>query len=317
MDSKDKPVPTEEQVKAANEAEEAKWQDDFKEEDLVIPYKQKDNNESEDKKDGKDSEQKTKTTEQEGKTDDGSSDEVVYSEPEPLVTVEDPGEYRPADYSFEVTLKDGRTTKVSTPEEADRLSEDPDNFETPKQLLDFIKKSTQMQNKLDKDYEKWESQNKTFQEQTETETQRRENIENFVSEFNYLVNKGLVPKIDKQYVDADWSDPEIAKQSGVKEQIALLNYMVKENEERSRAKIKPLTSMIDVYNAWMQDEDHQKAEAKRKEAEEAQKAAGEARKAAGARIAGVSPSQQGTYVPKGIAVGNPNVFKRGAAVWDN
>ncbi len=45
------------------------------------------------------------------------------------------------------------------------------------------------------------------------------------------------------------------------------------------------------------------------------KAAGEARKAAGARVAGSSPAQQGSYVPKGIAVGNPNVFKRSEAIW--
>jgi hypothetical protein len=63
-------------------------------------------------------------------------DEV--SEPAPLVTVQDPGEYTPADYSFEVTLKDGKTVKVASAEEADKIAEDPDNFETPAQLSQFL-----------------------------------------------------------------------------------------------------------------------------------------------------------------------------------
>ncbi len=37
----DKIQPTEEQVKAHNDVEEAKWQGDYKDEDLIIPYKQK------------------------------------------------------------------------------------------------------------------------------------------------------------------------------------------------------------------------------------------------------------------------------------
>jgi hypothetical protein len=122
--------------------------------------------------------------------------------------------------------------------------------------------------------------------------------------------RGYIPKIDPKYLDADWSDPGIAKQDGVKEQIELLNYMVKENEARLKAKVKPLVSIVDTFNAWQLDTGRQKEEAEAK-------AAAEARKEAGARVAGVSPSSQGSYVPKGIAVGNPNVLKRGASVWDN
>ena len=309
--------PTEEQVKAHNEAEEARWQGDYKEEDLAVPYKRED---AKDEKKPVDKPDGTQGDDGGDKPDDkpGDSEEVEqYSEPAPVITVEDPGEYKPADYSFEVTLKDGKTVKVSTTEEAEKLADDPDNFETPKQLMDFINKQNKMARNLERDYEKWESQKKTFTEQLETETQRRETIDTYVSEFSYLVSKGLIPAVAKEYLDADWSDPEVAKQPGVKEQLALLDYMVKENAIRAKAHVKPITSIVDAYNAWQLDADHQKEESKRKETEEAEKAAGEARKAAGARVAGVSPANQGTYVPKGIAVGNPHVFDRGAAQWDN
>lgn len=304
----DKPAPTEEQVKAHNEAEDAKWNGDFKDEELNIPYRRQAADDTVDDKTGKD--------------DDKADDDIEvpdtneYTAPAPVVTVQDPGDYKPADYSFEVTLKDGKTVKVSTTEEAEKLADDPDNFETPKQLMDFINKQNKMRTSLDRDQEKWAAQKKTFTEQLATETQRRETVDTYVGEFSYLVGKGLMPKIDKQYLDADWSDPEIAKQPGVKEQLALLDYMVKENAVREKAHVKPITSVVDAFNAWQMDEGHQKAIAKAKEAEDASRAAGETRRANSARVAGVSPAQQGTYVPKGIAVGNPNVLKRGAAAWD-
>lgn len=291
-------TPTEEQINAANAAEEAKWQGDFPEENLSIPYKR----ETEEKK-----------TEENDNKDDGEeevTEVVTYSDPTPLVTIQDPGEYTPADYSFEVTLKDGKTVKVNTPDDAEKLADDPENFETPKQLMDFINKQNKMNTKLDKDKSDYDRQKAEFDSQTDTEASRQTNIENFTAEFKYLADKGLLPKIPKEYMDADWQDPEIAKQPGVKEQIELLDYMVKENEARIKAKVKPITSIVDAYNAWQLDTGRQKKE-------EENKAAGEARKIASSRVASSSPAQQGAYVPKGIAVGNPNVLKRGATVWDN
>ncbi len=320
--SDDKPAPTEEQVKASNEATEAKWQGDYKDEDLTIPYKQE--NKDDKKKTTKDEvvEDKTEASKTEDEEPEENADEepdtpaVEYTEPEPVLTVEDPGDYVPGDYSFEVMLKDGKKVNVSTPEEAEKLADDPDNFETPKQLMDFINKQNKMVRELEKDYEKWEKQHDTFTEQLETETQRRETVENFVNEMNYLVSKNLMPKIESKYVDADWSDPEIAKQSGVKEQIALLDYMTKENETRKKAGVKQITSLVDAYNAWQVDDGHKKELDKQKEAETKAKEEAQARKAAGSRVAGVSPAQQGTYIPKGIAVGRTGVFDRGSVDWE-
>lgn len=287
---------------AANHAQ-GIWQDDFTEEQLNIPYKREDNATEETKED-------TGTEDKPAETED-TQEEVVdtYTDPEPVVTVEDPGDYKPADYSFEVTLKDGKTVKVSTPEEAEKLADDPDNFETPKQLMDFINKQNKMNRNLDRDREKWEADKKKYDEQTAIDQERQQTVANMESELKYLVNKGLMPKIANEDLNADWSDPEIAKKDGVKEQIALVQYMVKENKVRAKAGVAPLKSMIDAFNAWKLETGQQQ------EADE-RKAAGEARKAAGARVAGVAPSAQQPYVPKGIAVGRV-LPMRGAAVWDD
>jgi len=296
-------APTEEQVKTANDAELAKWEDDFDEADLNVPASKED----------KDAQRTDEKTEEEPKDGDAADDEeepaAVYSDPAPVVTIADPGDYTPADYSFEVTLKDGKTVKVSTPEEAEKLADDPDNFETPKQLMDFINKQNKMNHNLDRDHDKWEADKSKFDEQTAIEAERQEKVDSLVKGFEYLVSKGFLPKVAEPDLTADWSDPEIAKHDGVKEQVALMNYMVKENKNREKAGVPLLNSALDAYNAWQLDTSRQRAEAEHK-------ADGEARKTAGARVAGVSPAAQAPYVPKGISVGRTLNF-RGGADWED
>lgn len=294
--------PTEEQVKAANEAELAKWEGDFTPEDLEVKYSNDEvaDDKKEEKKDDKKEEPETKETKQ------PVTEE--YSEPDPIVTVEDPGEYTPKDYSFEIEI-DGKSVKVSSVEEAEQIAEDNAEKLNAKQIISLMTKASRMESKLERDKEEWQSQKDKFEDQTKLENERKETIENVANEFAYLVGEGLLPEVPDAYKDADWSDPEVAKQDGVKEQIELLNYMVKQNEKRAKSGIKPITSVVDAFNAWSADKE-------RKAAENASKQAGEQRRAAGAKVAGVSASQQGTYVPKGIAVGDPNKLKRSVSIWD-
>lgn len=290
------PQPTKEQVDAANEAEMQKWEGDFKPEDLVIPYKR---------------EQVAQSAEEEETTDDVAQveEEEEYEEPTPVVTLEDPGEYTPKDYSFEIEIK-GKTYKVDSSDRAAELADEFAEDLTAKQLVSLVTKGTNIDIKQSKDREDWEKRHNAFEEQSNAEKERQETISSMEKEFNYLVSKGLMPQIEEKYLNADWTDPEVAKQPGVKEQKALLNYMVKENKERAKAGVKQLTSVVDAFNAWQQDNG-------RKKTAEEHKAAGEARKEASSRVAGVSPAAQAPYVPKGIAVGNPNVFRRNQAIWQD
>lgn len=289
-------APTEEQVKTANEQEFKKWEGDFDPKTLEVPYSNDEVEEDEKVKE----EEKPADPKEEAET-------TSYEEPAPVVTVDDPGEFKPADYSFSVEIK-GKSYKVETMEQAEELAEEHADDLTAKQLFALVSKGSRIEIKQERDKEKWETQKNTYDEQSQTVVQRQEIVDAMTGEFEYLVGKGLLPEIDKQYLDADWSDPEVAKQPGVKEQNDLLNYMVKENTARAKAKVKPITSIVDAFNAWQLDSDRKKEDANKV-------AAGEARKVAGARVAGVSASNQAPYVPKGIAVGNPNVFRRNQNVW--
>lgn len=304
----DAPAPTEEQVKSANDAEMARWEDDFDQDKLEVKSKPEGDHAEQS---GEDKQETADSGDKDAKKDEVDAEEGAdqYTDPAPVVTTEDPGDYQAADYSFEVTLKDGKTVKVSTPEEAEKLADDPDNFETPKQLMDFINKQNKMNRNLDRDHDKWESQKKTFEDQTAVETERQEKVDSLVKGFEYLTAKGFLPEIAKEDLTADWNDPEIAKHDGVKEQIALMNYMVKENASRTKAGIPVLASALDAFNAWQLDTNRQKDE-------QQHKADGEARKTAGARVAGVSAGPQAPYVPKGISVGR-TLNLRGNANWED
>lgn len=299
------PAPTEAQQHPMQEAADRAaglWQGDFTDEQLTIPYKREASDEKED----------DTSTDNPNAPDKDSEEEVTeeLAEVEPAITVQDPGDYVPADYSFEVTDKDGKTVKISTPDEAEKFADNDDNFQSAKDLKSFLSKSQKMESKLDRDYEKWEERHETFTKQLETETERRGTVANYESEFNYLATKGLIPKLSPELQVANWQDPEVAKNEDVKVYSDILNYLVEENKLRAKANVKPMTSIVDAYNAWQLDTNRQKAV-------DGRKAAGEARKAAGSRVAGTSPAQQAPYVPKGIAVGRTGIFSRGNANWED
>ncbi len=307
----DKPAVTEEQIKTSNDLEKAKWEGDYKEEDLKVPYKREESDETEDE--AKKAPEADKKTEEDTSSKD--EPEVQYEEPAPILTVQDPGEFKPGDYSFNVILKDGKKFSVKTPEDAEKLADDPENFETPAQLMDFINKQNKMTRNLERDEEKYKEQKEQFEAQSEQENQRQEVVENVAKEIQYLIDKGELPKIDDPAIKQRWEtdpsasqDKEFIKNPGVAEQIQLVNKIAEEREARVKAGLSPNVSAIDMWR-----EIKSSVEAKKTE----NKAAGESRKAAGSRVAGVSATAQAPYVPKGISVGNPNVFKRDQAVWDD
>jgi hypothetical protein len=223
-----------------------------------------------------------------------------YDEPEPVVTAEDPGEYQPQDYSFEVTVyddedKNGKSVKIKSVDDWDELLDKDANFGTSSALLKAQRLATKMESNQERDRAAWEEKKKTYDAQVGTQAEREEATNRIAAEINYLVAKGKLPKVSAELANADWRDHEVAKQPGVKEQIELIDYMTKENAARKKAGIQPLTSAIDAYNGLM-------LEQREKKANDVKTQAAEARKTAGARVAGTSPAPI-SNAPKGIAVG--------------
>lgn len=299
--------PTEDQIKTANDKEAAAWQDEFKEEDLKIPYSREEAKDD-DTKAGDKNDKDDKTTQDDTQTTQTDDD---YEEPEQIVTVEDPGDFKPSDFSFDVTLKDGETVTIKSPEDADRVADNPDNFKTPKQLLNFINKTSDMRNKMQSEKSDYDKQKKSFDEQNEAENARQQEIQAIANELEYLAEQGLLPKVAPELQNVDWTDPANSGKEGIKEALEVLSYMRKENNKRAKAGVRPLTSAIDAFNAL-------RADGQVKADKKAEQDAANARKVAGGKVAGVSSgSSQGGGAPTGIAVGNPNIFKRGSADWEN
>jgi hypothetical protein len=247
-----------------------------------------------------------KKEEEEPKTPEEENEEPEQIEdPEPVVTVQDPGDFVPKDYSFEVTVyddegKNGKTVKVNSIDEWEALLDKDSNFGSSSALLKAQRLATKMESNLERDKADWEKQKSEFDSQVEKANERQQNIDGIAAEIEYLVSKGRLPAVDPEYKDADWRDPQIAKQPGVKEQVDLLNYYVKENKARRKAGLKDMSITEAFYE--LREEQQSKAD------KEAHKAAGEARKAAGARIAGNSPVPV-TTAPKGIAVGRAGTLR--------
>lgn len=224
------------------------------------------------------------------------TEEVVetHDEPTPVLTVEDPGEYNPKDYSFEIEV-DGKKHKISSAEEADTFADENADNLTSKQIIDLIKNGNKLESSLERDKEKYDADKSKFDEQKALSDAQQESITNIANEIGYLTSKGKLPKVEDKYANADWSDPEVAKQDGVKEQVELLTYMRKENDARVKAGLQPLTSAIDAFNA-LQLEKQGKNDIDKEKGRTA------ARRDAAGKVAGNSPNPV-NIAPKGIAVG--------------
>jgi hypothetical protein len=246
-------------------------------------------------------EQRTEEVEEKVEDTEETPEEPEYEQPTPVVTVEDPGEFKPNDYSFDVVVYDDeskkpKTVKIKSAEDFDKLLDDDANFGSSGALLKAQRLATKMETSLERDEAEWKKKKDAYEEQAGTLEARNEQIANIAAEINYLVGKGKLPKVEKKYENANWSDPEVAKQPGVKEHLELLSYMRKENDDRKKHGLKSQVSVIDAFNAMTLEKRDNKAK-------DVKKQAGEARKEAGARVAGSSPAPVSSPAPKGIAVG--------------
>lgn len=230
---------------------------------------------------------------------DDDTDDV---EVEPVVTLEDPGDYTPADYSFTVTVYSGeegkekpKTIKITSVEQAEQLLEEDPNFGSAKNLLDFNRKLARMESSLERDENEHKKKKAEYEAQVGQQAERTAYVESVTKGISYLVSKGKLPKVAPELMTANWADPEVQKQPGVKEQIELLNYITKENKARDKAGIPRITATEAFTEMQLESKSNESQEAKRK--------AEEARKAAGARVAGSSPAPITGNAPKGIAVG--------------
>lgn len=243
--------------------------------------------------------------------DEDPKDPEAVTDPEPIVvtpikveaevvTIPDPGTYTPADYSFEVTVydaegKNGRPQKITSVDQWEELLEKEPNLGSTLSAERAMRKASKMETGLERDQADFDSRKKAFTDANQASQDNAAAQQLMVNELAYLTERGDIPAVEAKYANADWTDPEVAKQPGVKEQLELMDYLVKESARRVKAGLPKLTSFLDAHTA-MQLQQRKTASVSAKDR------AGEERKRAGSRVA--SPSPQPVNVsPKGIAVG--------------
>lgn len=179
------------------------------------------------------------------------------------VTATDPGEFKPQDYSFTIQTTDGRTHKISTPEDAESFASQLDTnpeLISASQFLALGRKSAMMEQNIARDEAYFNQMKASYEEQT-AQAQTRENYLNqWQGEANYLRQKGDLPPLTNELTNADWTDPEVASQSGVKETLELFKWMEEENTRRMNAGLPPDLSLVSAHTA-MQLEAMRKGEA--------------------------------------------------------
>lgn len=219
--------------------------------------------------------------------------EPVVEAPEPdesgiysQTLVEDPGEFTPGDYGFEITLTDGKKYNVKTPEDAeavaDLVDENPELI-TAKMLIEFNRNVNKMDTGIERDKTAYDAQKQAYEAHQEQVQARDTTIMQINNGINYLQDKGLLPNVDPKLDSQDVRWEDHADEPGIKERLELLKYMSDENERRSKAGLEPSFDIVGAYNGMQ-------LEKMRSQVTSEDKAEKTARRKAGSRVTGQSRS---------------------------
>lgn len=224
-------------------------------------------------------------------------------EPEDVVYLEDPGDFQPQDYSFEVTVYDEegkkpKTVKVdSIPKWEELLSDDP-NLGNSLAVNKAFRAAQKMESSLESDEKEFKAKKEAYDKAVEAQNKTEAITNTWANEIAYLEENGSLPKVSEKFKNVPWTganaDKEAIADEAVKAQIDLLDYMRKENTKRRKLGLSDL-GPEGAFNSRLRD-------TREKQVNEDKKRNDNARKEAGARIAGNSPNPV-TAAPKGIAVG--------------
>lgn len=165
-------------------------------------------------------------------------------------TTEDPGDFKPGDHSFTVTIN-GTRTKVTSLDQADQLAEDPDAFKDAKQLIRFMDKRSDMRTAIADDKKSYDEQKSKYDERQQLTEIRNERLNTWANELDYLTKRGDIPDVKADLNTAEaglkWAT-DYKDEPGVKERLEIMAYMDGESKNRQAAGLPPMTSMIEAYN---------------------------------------------------------------------
>lgn len=249
-----------------------------------------------------DNEETQEETEEDTETDSTTEDDET-EQPQEFVTVEDPGEFTPANYSFDVTVYDAegnkpKTVKVNSIDEWDTLLESEPNLGSSVALSRAFRAAQKMELGADRDRQAYDKQKKEYDDAVAEQQQREIRGNTIFGEISYLIERGDLPKLTREERDVlDWNDPAVVKaHPNIAAHNDLLKYMRKENANRVKLKLAPIQSALDAFNA-MQLDTRRQSDAQKKKQD------GERRQQMSSRVASGTSTPLAANTPRGIAVG--------------
>lgn len=248
-------------------------------------------------------------------------EQIVEDEP---VGIEDPGEYQPADYSFDVVTYDDegkkpKTVHITSVDQWDELLEADPNFGSTSSLMKAMRASNRMERGLEEDQKDWEARKAQYDEAVSLQEEYQGNVQSVANEMNYLATKGELPVLTQGEQNMSWyksgtltPDPKVLQDHpNVKAWVDLVLYMRRESANRTKAGLPPLKSAIDAFNAMQLD-------SRVKQDQQRAGRAAQVRKENGARVSSPGTTPVSAIAPAGIKVGrNLGSLQRLGQNWSN
>lgn len=186
-------------------------------------------------------------------------EEPVIPKPE---VKSDPGDFEPSDYSFEVKTTDGKTVKITAPEDAtalaERLDDNPELL-AASEYTKFNINTTKMTLGIERERQTYDANKGAYETEKAAIEARNTQLNQWASELDYLRNKGDLPAITDELNKANWQDPKVFDQAPVKEALAIFKWMEGENIERRRAGIPEVTSAVDAFRLMLNENERKEA----------------------------------------------------------
>jgi len=101
------------------------------------------------------------------------------------------------------------------------------------------RRSAVMEQSIASDRRNYDADKVKFDEQQEQTATREQYLTQWQGEINYLRQKGELPAITNELNNADWTDPKVAAESGVKEALAVFKWMEDENKQADGGWVAP------------------------------------------------------------------------------
>lgn len=216
----------------------------------------------------------------------------------PEITPDDPGEFQPGDYSFEVITTDGKTHKIKNPDDADALTdlldEKPDLINA-KNLMEFIRKTSRMEAGIEADKKAHQAKVEQYESVKEQEEVKNKTLISINNGMLYLQQKGMLDAVPSEYDNASTKWEDHTNIPAIKQRLDILKYMENENKARMDVGLEPSFDVIAAHNAMQLEE--MKNQKKTDQDTESKK-----RQAKGAKVGSTAAYSQ-TNVTKGEIVG--------------